>query len=245
MKIDVLTIFPEMFTAVKSSILGKAEGRGILDINLINIRDYTLDKHKKVDDYPFGGCVGMLMQAEPIFRSLEGVGAKVGEIIYMSPKGEKLNKDKVMELSKRERLIILCGHYEGVDQRAIDYWNMEEISIGDYVLTGGEPAAIVLIDAVARMVPKALGSSLSIEDESVYSGLLEAPQYTKPREFRKMKVPEVLLSGHHKNIELWKFEMALRITKERRPDFFEEFCKKKATLSKEEQKVLKKVIGIV
>ena len=150
-----------------------------------------------------------------------------------------------MELSKRERLIILCGHYEGVDQRAIDYWNMEEISIGDYVLTGGEPAAIVLIDAVARMVPKVLGSSLSIEDESVYSGLLEAPQYTKPREFRKMKVPEVLLSGHHKNIELWKFEMALRLTKERRPDFFEEFCKKKATLSKEEQKVLKKVIGIV
>lgn len=245
MKIDVLTIFPEMFTAVKSSILGKAEERGILDINLINIRDYTLDKHKKVDDYPFGGGVGMLMQAEPIFRSLEGVGAKVGEIIYMSPKGKKLNKDKVMELSKRERLIILCGHYEGVDQRAIDYWNMEEISIGDYVLTGGEPAAIVLIDAVARMVPKVLGSSLSIEDESVYSGLLEAPQYTKPREFRKMKVPEVLLSGHHKNIELWKFEMALRITKERRPDFFEEFCKKKATLSKEEQKVLKKVIGIV
>ena len=243
MKIDVLTIFPEMFTAVKSSILGKAEERGILDINLINIRDYTLDKHKKVDDYPFGG--GVLMQAEPIFRSLEGVGAKVGEIIYMSPKGEKLNKDKVMELSKRERLIILCGHYEGVDQRAIDYWNMEEISIGDYVLTGGEPAAIVLIDAVARMVPKVLGSSLSIEDESVYSGLLEAPQYTKPREFRKMKVPEVLLSGHHKNIELWKFEMALRLTKERRPDFFEEFCKKKATLSKEEQKVLKKVIGIV
>ena len=245
MKIDVLTIFPEMFTAVKSSILGKAEERGILDINLINIRDYTLDKHKKVDDYPFGGGVGMLMQAEPIFRSLEGIGAKVGEIIYMSPKGEKLNKDKVMERSKRERLIILCGHYEGVEQRAIDYWNMEEISMGDYVLTGGEPAAIVLIDAVARMVPKVLGSSLSIEDESVYSGLLEAPQYTKPREFRKMKVPEVLLSGHQKNIELWKFEMALRLTKERRPDFFEEFCKKKATLSKEEQKVLKKVIGIV
>ena len=245
MKINVLTLFPEMFAAVKTSMLGRAEKNGILDINLINIRDYTLNKHNRVDEYPFGGGVGMLMQAEPIFRSLQAINATDKKIVYMSPKGKILNQEKIKELSQEEELVVLCGHYEGIDERILQYWNIEEISIGDYILTGGEPAAIVMIDAVSRMIPGVLGDQVGVMEESIYSGLLEAPQYTKPREYEGMAVPEVLLSGHHENIHLWKYEKALEITKERRPDLFEKYLNNHGPLSKAEKKILEKISSLV
>ena len=214
MKIDVLTLFPEMFTPVtESSMLGRAVEKGILDIRLTDIRDFSNDKHNKADDYPFGGGGGMVMMADPIFGALESVNAEGKKILYMSPRGKILDREMISRLSVQEELVILCGHYEGVDQRVIDYWNMEEVSIGDYVLTGGELPAMVLIDSVARLVPDVLGNESSALDESIYSGLLEHPQYTKPREYRGMNVPEVLVSGNHKLIELWKFREALLLTK--------------------------------
>lgn len=244
MKIDILTLFPEMFAPVTSSILGKAGEKGILDIRLTNIRDYTQDKHKRVDEYPFGGGVGMVMQADPIFRSLEAIGAEGKRAIYMSPRGKMLDQQMIEELASEEELVILCGHYEGVDQRVLEHWNMEEISIGDYVLTGGELPAMVLIDSVARMIPEVLGDSHSALDESIYSGLLEYDQYTKPREYAGMHVPEVLVSGNHKLIHLWKFEQSLRLTKERRPDLFEKFMERADELTKDEKKILQKVVEI-
>lgn len=245
MKIDVLTLFPEMFTAVtESSILGKAGEKGILDIRLTNIRDHSLDKHHKADDYPFGGGAGMVMLAEPVFGALDAVKAKGKKILYMSPRGKLLDQDMIQKLAEEEELVILCGHYEGVDQRILDYWEMEEVSIGDYVLTGGELPAMVLIDSVARMIPQVLKSSDSAMDESIYSGLLEYPQYTKPREFQGMAVPEVLVSGDHKKIHLWKFEQSLLLTKERRPDLFEKFLEEERPLSKDEQKILKKILEL-
>ncbi|MEG0919608.1 MAG: tRNA (guanosine(37)-N1)-methyltransferase TrmD [Anaerovoracaceae bacterium] len=246
MKINVLTLFPEMFTAVKdSSIVGRACENNILEIELTNIRDFTLNKHKKVDDYPFGGGVGMLMQIEPIARALDHVSAKGKRIVYMSPKGKVLNQEKVFELANEENLVILCGHYEGIDQRVFEEYDIEEISIGDYILTGGEPAAIVLIDSVARLVPGVLGASTSATEESIYSGLLEHPQYTKPREYRGHHVPEILTNGNHKLIHLWQFEKSLEITKERRPDLFEKFCESTDSLSKDEKIVLEKVKKMV
>lgn len=241
MKINVLTLFPEMFTAVKSSMLGKAEERNILDISLTDIRDYALDKHKKTDEYPFGGGAGMVMTCDPIFRALESVNAEEKKIVYMSPKGKILNQEKIQELAKEENLVVLCGHYEGIDERILESMDIEEISIGDYILTGGEPAAIVLIDSVARMIPGVLSSEESAMEESIYSGLLEYPHYTKPREYRGMEVPQVLLSGNHKAIHLWKFEKSLILTKERRPDLFKAFCTKENHLTKEEKKILEKV----
>lgn len=243
MKIDILTLFPEMFTAVtESSILGRAAEKGILNIQLTNIRDYSQDKHKKVDEYPFGGGVGMVMAADPVFRAMEGIGGKGKKAIYMSPRGKILDRSKIESLAKEEELILLCGHYEGMDQRVLDYWDMEEISIGDYILTGGELPAMVLIDAVARMIPGVLGDNASATDESVYSGLLEYPQYTKPRQYRDMDVPEVLVSGNHKLIRLWKLEESLRLTKGRRPDLFSQFLQKKEELTKEERKILDKIV---
>lgn len=245
MKIDVLTLFPEMFTAVtESSILGKAGEKGLLDIRLTNIRDYSTDKHHKADDYPFGGGVGMVMLADPVFGAMEAVGARGKKAIYMSPRGKILDQPMIQELAEEEELVILCGHYEGVDQRILDYWNMEEISIGDYVLTGGELPAMVLIDSVARMIPEVLKSSHAALDESIYSGLLEYPQYTKPRQYRDMHVPEVLVSGDHKKIHLWKFEQSLLLTKERRPDLFARFLKEDHSLSKEEKKILEKILEL-
>lgn len=244
MKIDILTLFPEMFTAVTSSILGKAGEKGILNIKLTNIRDYSQDKHNKADEYPFGGGVGMVMLADPIFRAMEAVNARGKRAIYMSPRGKIMDREMIEDLAKEDDLVILCGHYEGVDQRVLDYWNMEEISIGDYVLTGGELPAMVLIDSVARMIPDVLSSSHSALDESIYSGLLEYPQYTKPREYAGMNVPEVLVSGNHKLIELWKFEQSLMLTKERRPDLFRKFLERSDELTKEEKKILKKIIEI-
>lgn len=242
MKIDILTLFPEMFTAVKSSILGKAEEKGILDIRLTNIRDYSTDKHNKADDYPFGGGAGMVLLADPVFRAMEAVGAQGKRAIYMSPRGKILDQETIQQLAAEKELVILCGHYEGVDQRILDYWNMEEISIGDYVLTGGELPAMVLIDSVARLLPEVLSSSHAAMDESVYSGLLEYPQYTKPREYAGMQVPEVLVSGNHKLIDLWKFEQSLILTKQRRPDLFEAFLKKDRKLTKDEKKILEKIL---
>lgn len=243
MKIDVLTLFPEMFVPVTtSSILGRAAEKNLIDIRLTDIREYTLNKHRKVDDYPFGGGQGMVMMPQPIFDALRAVGAEGKKILYMSPRGRVLDKDKIQELSQLSELVVLCGHYEGVDQRAIDFWDMEEISIGDYILTGGELPAMVLIDSVARLIPGVLSGEDSAMEESIYSGLLEYPQYTQPREYEALQVPEVLLSGHHKNIDLWRFEKSLELTRDVRPDLFETYCRENTSeLDKAEKKILQKI----
>lgn len=242
MKIDILTLFPEMFAPLKVSMLGRAVEKGLIDVRLTDIRDFTKDKHNRTDDYPFGGGQGMVMMADPIFGTLQSVSAKNKKIIYMSPKGQILNQKKIRELSKLEEIVVLCGHYEGIDERIIDYWDIEEISIGDYILTGGEPAAIVLVDSIARMIPGVLSKEESVMEESIYSGLLEYPQYTQPRSYEGMDVPDVLLSGHHENIHLWKSEESLRITRKRRPDLFEKFLNSEIELSKKERLVLEKVL---
>ena len=219
MKIDILTLFPEMFGALKESILGRALDNGAFELNLINIRDFSLDKHKKVDDYIFGGGDGMLMTPQPLYDAIMSVKTDNSHCIYMSPKGTVLNQEKVKEVSTNyNHLIIVCGHYEGIDQRVIDLCIDEQISIGDYVLTGGELPAMVLVDTVARYLPNVLGSDTSAEDESFSDGLLEYPQYTRPREFMGLSVPEVLLSGNHKEIEKWKQEQKVVETKKFRPD---------------------------
>lgn len=242
MKINVLTLFPEMFTAVTdTSILGKAGEKGLLDVNLINIRDFSKDKHHKADDTPFGGGPGMVMLAQPIFDALESIDAHNKKAIYMSPRGSVLNQQKIEELVEADELVILCGHYEGVDQRVLDHWNMEEISIGDYILTGGELPAMVLIDSVARFIPEVLGNHQSTSDESIYSGLLECNQYTKPRSYEGLDVPEVLTNGNHKLIHLWQYENALELTKERRPDLWQKYLEKDKELTKDEKKILEKV----
>lgn len=245
MRIDVLTLFPEMFEPViGGSILGRAAEKGIIDVRLTDIRTFSNDKHNKADDYPFGGGGGMVMMPDPIFGAMESVGAADRKVIYMSPRGKILDAEKIRELSETDGFVILCGHYEGVDQRVLDYWDAEEVSIGDYVLTGGELPAMVLIDSVARLLPDVLGNENSALEESVYSGLLEHPQYTKPREYRGLKVPEVLLNGNHKLIELWKFRQALLLTKERRPDMFRAFIEQEHELSKDERKVLEEIMKI-
>ena len=243
MKIDILTLFPEMFTPLAVSMVGRARENGILDIHITDIRDYSTDKHTKADDYPFGGGVGMVMLPEPAFGALRAVGAAEKRCIYMSPRGKILDMDKIRSLSGEEELVVFCGHYEGVDERIITGWNMEEISIGDYILTGGELVAMVLIDSVARFVPGVLGASESAEEESVYSGLLEYPQYTKPREFEGMCVPEVLLNGNHKLIREWKLRESLRLTKERRPDLLEHFLTEAEGFTKDERKIIEEVCG--
>lgn len=241
MKIDVLTLFPEMFVPVKTSMLGRAEEKGILEIRLTDIRDFSNNKHKKTDDYPFGGGGGMVMMPDPIFGALRHINAKGRKLIYMSPRGKVLDEAKVNELAQLDDLVILCGHYEGVDQRVLDYWDAEEISIGDYVLTGGELPAMVLIDSVARLLPGVLGNENSATQESVYSGLLEHPQYTQPREYEGMQVPEVLFGGNHKLINEWKFRESLMLTKERRPEMFEEYIRDGSRFSKAEKKIIEEV----
>ena len=223
MKIDILTLFPEMFEGVLSAgVIGKAAERGLLNFKLTNIRDHTEDKHKKADDYPFGGGAGQLMTAQPIFSSLKSIGASPdSKKIYLSPRGRKLDEKLAVELSKEQSLVLLCGHYEGVDQRALDAFDFEEVSIGDYILTGGEIPAMVLIDTVCRLVPGVLGSEESHAEESIYSGLLEYPQYTRPSSYEGMDVPDVLISGNHAKIALWNFEQSLRITAERRPELLQ------------------------
>lgn len=244
MNIDVLTLFPEMFTAVtNTSILGRAAEKGIITVNPVNIRDFSKDKHNKADDTPFGGGPGMVMLADPIFGALRSVDACSKKIIYMSPRGRILDKEMIGRLACEENIVILCGHYEGVDQRVIDYWSMEEISIGDYILTGGELPAMVLIDAVARFLPEVLGNAMSADDESIYSGLLECDQYTKPRSYQNMEVPEVLTGGNHKMIHLWQFENALNLTRERRPDLWKAYLDSEKNLTKDEKKILEKVVS--
>ncbi len=243
MKIDILTLFPDMIHPVMgSSMLGRAISSGILEINTTDIRSFSHDKHNKADDYPFGGGGGMVMMADPIFGAMESVDAQNKKVIYMSPRGKILDREKIEELSALEEMVILCGHYEGVDQRVLDYWDAEEISIGDYVLTGGELPAMVLIDSVARLLPGVLGNENSALDESVYSGLLEHPQYTKPREYRGLEVPEVLTGGNHKLIDLWRFERSLELTKERRPDLLQKYMEQEHEFSKEERRILEEIM---
>lgn len=234
MKFDVLTLFPEMFEPIKQSIIGKAEEKKLIDINLINIRDFSKNKHKKVDDTPYGGGAGMVMQADVVYDAYKTIKDENAKVIYLTPQGKVLNQKKVEELSKQEHLILLCGHYEGIDQRVIDKIVDEEISIGNYVLTGGEIPAMVLIDSVSRYVDGVLSEG-SISEESFSQGILEYPQYTRPEEFEGERVPEVLLSGHHENIRKWRRKQSLLITKERRRDLFE-----KITLTKEDKKLLSK-----
>lgn len=217
MKFDVLTLFPEMFSPVKQSILGKAEEKGLIDINLINIRDFSKDKHKKVDDTPYGGGAGMVIRPDVVYDAYASVKSDEAKVIYLSPQGKTLNQKKVEELSNQKHLILICGHYEGIDQRVLDELEVEEISIGDYVLTGGELPAMVLIDSVSRYIEGVLTQG-SIEEESFSNNLLEYPQYTRPEEFMGRKVPQVLLSGHHENIRKWRYEKQLEITKQKRPD---------------------------
>ena len=222
MKIDILTLFPEMFDVLNHSILERAQKNNLLQISVKNIRDFSKDKHKKVDDTPFGGGAGMVMTCQPLFDAINSVKTENSKIVYMSPKGKLLKQDIVVELSKCEHLVIVCGHYEGIDQRVIDHFDMEEISIGDYVLTGGELPAMVLVDSVSRYVDGVLSEG-STDEESFSNGLLEYPQYTKPRVYDGLEVPEILTNGNHKEIEKWKTEQSIKITKERRPDLYEKY----------------------
>lgn len=227
MRFDVLTLFPESIDVfLNVSIIGRAREKGIITVNTLNIRDFSLDKHKKADDYPYGGGAGMVMTPQPIYDAWEHIVKQCSSkprTIYMSPQGTLLTQETARRFKSEEHLIILCGHYEGIDERIIEEIVDEEISIGDYVLTGGELAAMVLIDCVSRLVDGVLSSEDSFSNESHYNGLLEFPQYTRPPEFRGRKVPEVLLSGHHANIEKWRFQKMLERTKAKRPDMFEKY----------------------
>ena len=300
MRFDILTLFPEMFAPIRASMTGRAEKNGLLEFNIVNIRDFSQDKHKKTDDTPFGGGHGMVMMTDPIFRALKAAGAEPAwaaaphgdmeaapehgakpqglpdgaitaphddveaapehgakphdqlsggcagkRIIYMSPRGKILDRAKIEELSHEDELIVLCGHYEGVDQRVLDYWGIEEISVGDYILTGGELPAMILIDSVARLIPGVLAKDEAVMDESVYSGLLEYPQYTQPRNYEGLEVPEILLNGNHELIGEWKFEQSLRLTRERRPDLFEKYVRehsgKECGMSKRYKKIMEQI----
>lgn len=232
-----MTLFPDMCEAVLSdSIIGRARVSGAVEIHCHNIRDYTKDKHGRVDDAPYGGGMGMIMGVQPIydcFETLFGDSDKKPHVIYMSPKGQTFNQQRARELAECEHIVLLCGHYEGIDQRVLDEIVDEEISIGDYVLTGGEMAAVVVTDAVARMLPGVLSDDICFQDESHFAGLLEYPQYTRPAEWRGKKVPDVLLSGHHANIEKWRREQALLTTYKKRPEML-----KNATLTEREKQYI-------
>ena len=217
MRIDVLTLFPEMFDSLNHSILKRAQEDGIVSINVVNIRDFASAPHFKCDDEPYGGGAGMVMLCDPLFKALESVVKDNSKVYYMSPRGKVFKQEIAKQMSKYEHIVILCGHYEGIDQRVIDYFNIEELSIGDYVLTGGELPAMVVIDTVSRLIPNVITSE-SLDSESFSAGLLEYNQYTRPAEYRGLKVPEILLSGHHANIEKWRKENSLENTKRNRPD---------------------------
>lgn len=222
MKIDILTLFPEMFEPLKTSILGRALEKDLFELNLINIRDFSKNKHKKVDDYVFGGGDGMLMTPQPLYDAIMSVKTEDSYVIYLSPKGSVLTQSKVKSIAmQHNHLILVCGHYEGIDERIIELCVDEQISIGDYVLTGGELPAMVLVDAVLRYEPQVLHNETSTDDESFSAGLLEHPQYTRPREFMGLSVPEVLINGNHKEIEKWKQEQKISETKKYRPDLLE------------------------
>lgn len=240
MRIDIMTLFPEMCERVlDESIIGRSREAELVEINCINIRDYTHDKHRRVDDTTYGGGTGMIMQCQPIYDCFTALTEKIGSrphLIYMSPQGKTLTQERVKELAQMENIAILCGHYEGVDERVIEEIVDEEISIGDYVLTGGELPALVLADSITRMLPGVLANDEAFQQESHYSSLLEYPQYTKPYEWHEKKVPDVLISGHHANINKWRREQSIMRTLERRPEMLEN-----AELDKKERAFLEKL----
>ena len=242
MRIDIITLFPEMCDAVlNESIIGRAQKKGVLEIVTHQLRDFAFDKHKRVDDTPYGGGMGMLMKAEPIALCFEDICKQTGtrpHFVYMSPQGKTLTQKHLKELAQKENICVLCGHYEGVDQRVLDSLIDEEISIGDYVLTGGELPALVFVDALSRMAKGVLSDDLCFTEESHYNGLLEYPQYTKPQNWRGMEVPAVLTSGHHANVDRWRYEQSLINTLNKRPDMIE-----KKELSKEDNDFLKSYIN--
>ncbi|WP_282941771.1 tRNA (guanosine(37)-N1)-methyltransferase TrmD [Paenibacillus sp. RC67] len=240
MRIDVLTLFPAMFDGVfSSSILGKAREKGIVELNTVNFRDYSNNKHNTVDDYPYGGGGGMVLKPEPIFMAVEALTEPLSSrprIVLMCPQGEPFTQRKAEELAKEEHLIFVCGHYEGYDERIREHLVTDELSIGDYVLTGGELPAMVVIDSVARLLPGVLGNETSAVTDSFSTGLLEYPHYTRPVQFREWEVPDILLSGHHANIEKWRKRQAILRTWQKRPDLLESY-----PLTKEEQQWLKEI----
>ncbi|MCR5703068.1 MAG: tRNA (guanosine(37)-N1)-methyltransferase TrmD [Eubacterium sp.] len=240
MNFHVLTLFPEMITqGVGTSITGRAMDKGLISVNAIDIRDFSGNKHGQVDDYPYGGGAGMVMQPGPVYRSYESVVEKIGHkprVVYMTPQGKVFNQKMAEEFAKEEDLVFLCGHYEGIDERVLDMIVTDHVSIGDYVLTGGELPSMVMIDCISRLVPGVLHNDVSAEFESFQDNLLEYPQYTRPAEFKGVKVPDILLSGDHAKVDCWRREQSLKRTLERRPDLLEE-----AMLNQEDLKYLKKI----
>ena len=241
MNFHVLTLFPEMITnGLETSILGRAAAKGIVSFEAVNIRDYTLERHGKVDDYPYGGGAGMVMQAEPIYRAYAALVEKIGKkprVIYMTPQGQTFNQSIAEDLAKEEDLVFLCGHYEGVDERVLEMIATDYLSAGDYVLTGGELPAMMMIDCISRLVPGVLNNNVSAEFETFHDNLLEYPQYTRPEVFMGKKVPDILLSGHHANVEKWRREQSIIRTLQNRPELLED-----AVLSKKEQKFLDELL---
>ena len=241
MNFHVLTLFPEMImNGLETSILGRAAAKGIVSFEAVNIRDYTLERHGKVDDYPYGGGAGMVMQAEPIYRAYEALVEKIGKkprVIYMTPQGKTFNQNIAEDLAKEEDLVFLCGHYEGVDERVLEMIATDYLSAGDYVLTGGELPAMMMIDCISRLVPGVLNNNVSAEFETFHDNLLEYPQYTRPEVFMGKKVPDSLLSGHHANVEKWRREQSIIRTLKNRPELLED-----AVLSKKEQKFLDELL---
>ena len=241
MNFHVLTLFPEMImNGLETSILGRAAAKGIVSFEAVNIRDYTLERHGKVDDYPYGGGAGMVMQAEPIYRAYEALVEKIGKkprVIYMTPQGKTFNQNIAENLAKEEDLVFLCGHYEGVDERVLEMIATDYLSAGDYVLTGGELPAMMMIDCISRLVPGVLNNNVSAEFETFHDNLLEYPQYTRPEVFMGKKVPDILLSGHHANVEKWRREQSIIRTLKNRPELLED-----AVLSTKEQKFLDELL---
>ena len=241
MRFHVLTLFPEMIEqGIATSILGRAMDRGLLSLEAVNIRDYTASKHKKVDDYTYGGGAGMLMQAQPVYDAWQAVQDRIGDrkarVVYMTPQGAVFNQSIARELAQEEDLIILCGHYEGIDERVLEEIVTDEISIGDYVLTGGELPAMVVIDTVSRLIPGVLGNGVSADTDSFMNGLLEYPQYSRPETWRGKTVPAVLLSGDHAKVDRWRKEQSLERTKERRPDLYEKYMEEHPDAIKKDRK---------
>lgn len=234
MNFYIMTLFPEMvMDGLHTSIIGRAVNNGLLSIEAVNIRDYAFNKHNSVDDYPYGGGAGMLMQAEPVYQCYRALEERIGKkprVVYLSPQGKTFHQGMAEEFAKEEELVFLCGHYEGIDERVLEEIVTDYVSIGDYVLTGGELPAMVVIDAVSRLVPGVLNNKESAETESFENGLLEYPQYTRPVEFEGMRVPDILLSGHHGNVDAWRLEKSVERTKKYRPDLYEAYVKEQESL---------------
>jgi tRNA (guanine37-N1)-methyltransferase len=237
MKIDILTLFPAMFVSpFNESIIERARTRKLVEINTVNIRDYAQDKHQQVDDYPYGGGAGMVMKFDVLSRSIESLKKANSRVVYLSPQGKPLDQDNVVRMAQQEHLVLLCGHYEGIDERIMNLVD-EELSIGDYVLSGGELAAMVVVDAVTRLIPGVLGDDNSSQEESFVGGLLEYPHYTRPRTYQGEEVPEILLSGHHEHIRLWRKKLSLMRTLQKRPDLL-----LKREYDQEERKLLEEIL---